>query len=129
MNKFVDGNLTVIIQDLKKLGREGGASAYLDNGDMMVLKAKYGTIRKRAFIGGKATVVDLKVDYKNILPKIKLINRNGILVAKRFRLGSSNLLKLTSSGYNRLSRKERKNRTIQKVSTPRRINVTSKNKF
>lgn len=36
MNKFVDGNLTVIIQDLKKLGREGGASAYLDNGDMMV---------------------------------------------------------------------------------------------
>lgn len=129
MNKFVDGNLTVTIQDLKKLGREGGASAFLENGDMMVLKPKYGTISKRAFIGRKAMIVDLKVDYKYILPKIRLINRNGILVAKRFHLGSSNLLKLTGSGYNRLSRKERKNRTIQKVSTPRRINITSKNKF
>ena len=36
MNKFEDlANNDVCIRDLKQLGREGGASAYLDSGEIL----------------------------------------------------------------------------------------------
>ena len=46
MNKFKEeADNDVCIRDLKQLGKEGGATAYLDNGQIVKLKAKYGTIR------------------------------------------------------------------------------------
>ena len=48
MNKFKDlADNEVCIRDLKQLGREGGASAYLETGEILVLKPKYGTISRR----------------------------------------------------------------------------------
>lgn len=47
MNKFEDlANNDVCIRDLKQLGREGGASAYLDSGEILKLKPKYGTVSR-----------------------------------------------------------------------------------
>ena len=41
MNKFEDlANNDVCIRDLTQLGREGGASAYLDSGEILTLKPK-----------------------------------------------------------------------------------------
>ena len=53
MNKFEDlANNEVCIRDLKQLGREGGASAYLDSGEIMLLKPKYGTISRKGYVAG-----------------------------------------------------------------------------
>ncbi|HEP4573332.1 MULTISPECIES: hypothetical protein [Streptococcus] len=101
MKKFVDGNMTLNIRDLKKLGREGGAVAFLEGGECMILKPKYGTITKRAFVAGEVMYVNLRVDYKKIYSSIKMINRNGILIAKKRKYGNSYSLKLTGSGYHR----------------------------
>lgn len=104
MNKFDDGKMTVTIRDLKKLGLEGGAFAYLESGEKVVLKPKYGTISKRAFIAGKMVIVDLIVEYKTIYSKIRLIDRNGILIAKKCHFGNRTELRLTGSGYHRKSK-------------------------
>lgn len=51
MNKFEDlANNDVCIRDLKQLGREGGASAYLDSGEILKLKPKYGTVSRKAYV-------------------------------------------------------------------------------
>ena len=53
MNKFKEeADNDVCIRDLKQLGKEGGATAYLDNGQIVKLKAKYGTISKKGYIAG-----------------------------------------------------------------------------
>lgn len=102
MNKFENqANTDVCIRDLKQLGREGGAKAYLDTGEMLKLKPKYGTISRRAYVAGKAMMVELKIDYKDVYPAILTIDRNGILIARRCRYGIVNRLKLTGTGYHR----------------------------
>ena len=100
MNKFEDlANNDVCIRDLKQLGREGGASAYLDSGEILKLKPKYGTVSRKAYVAGKHMYVDLKIEYKDVFSAIRTIERNGILVARRCRFGMINVLRLTGTGY------------------------------
>lgn len=74
MNKFKEStNNDVCIRDLKQLGREGGASAYLDNGDILKLKAKYGTISRKGYVGGRSMNLELKVEYKDIFYQLELL--------------------------------------------------------
>ncbi|MGT2666529.1 hypothetical protein ACVRYP_04340 [Streptococcus rifensis] len=102
MNKFKDlANNEVCIRDLKQLGREGGASAYLDSGEVMVLKPKYGTVSRKGYVAGKPMLVELKMEYKTIFSAIRTIERNGILIARRERFGLTNVLRLTGTGYHR----------------------------
>lgn len=102
MNKFEDlANNEVCIRDLKQLGREGGASAYLDSGEIMLLKPKYGTISRKGYVAGQPINVALKVEYRDVFSAIRTIERNGILIARRCRFGVTQILRLTGSGYNR----------------------------
>lgn len=102
MNKFEDlANNEVCIRDLKQLGREGGASAYLDSGEIMLLKPKYGTISRKGYVAGQPINVALKVEYRNVFSAIRTIERNGILIARRCRFGVTQILRLTGSGYHR----------------------------
>ncbi|MEK4985389.1 hypothetical protein NSQ85_10270 [Streptococcus sp. FSL L8-0526] len=102
MNKFENqANNDVCIRDLKQLGREGGAQAYLDTGEILKLKPKYGTVSRRAYVAGKAMTVELKIEYKDVYPAIRTIERNGILIARRCRYAMLNRLKLTGTGYHR----------------------------
>ncbi|CAM3192166.1 hypothetical protein [Streptococcus dysgalactiae] len=102
MNKFEElANNDVCIRDLTQLGREGGARAYLDNGEIMLLKSKYGTISRKAYVSGKAMMVELKVEYREVFSAIRIIERNGILVARRIRFGLQKRLKLTGTGFHR----------------------------
>lgn len=106
MNKFKDlADNEVCIRDLKQLGREGGASAYLETGEILVLKPKYGTISRRGYVAGKSRVVELKVEYKDIFSAIRTITRNNILIARRCRFGMTSVLRLTGTGYHRTRRK------------------------
>lgn len=102
MNKFEDlANNEVCIRDLKQLGREGGASAYLDSGEIMLLKPKYGTISRKGYVAGQPINVALKVEYRDVFSAIRTIERNGILIARRCRFGVTQILRLTGSGYHR----------------------------
>lgn len=102
MNKFEDiANNHVCIRDLKQLGREGGAYAYLDSGDIMVLRPKYGTITRKGYVAGNPMNVELKVEYKDVFSAIRTIDRNRILIAKRYRSQETTVLRLTGYGYHR----------------------------
>lgn len=102
MNKFEDlANNEVCIRDLKQLGREGGATAYLDTNEIMILKPKYGTVSRKGYVSGKPMTIELIVEYKDIFSAIRTINRNGILIAKRYDLGFKTVLKLTGTGFHR----------------------------
>lgn len=102
MNKFEDlANNEVCIRDLKQLGREGGASAYLDSGEIMLLQPKYGTISRKGYVAGQPINVALKVEYRDVFSAIRTIERNGILIARRCRFGVTQILRLTGSGYHR----------------------------
>ncbi|MFS1664320.1 hypothetical protein [Streptococcus sp. zg-JUN1979] len=91
----------VCIRDLKQLGREGGAFAYLETGELIKLEPKYGIAKKRGYIRGVAVELRLKFEYKKVYDAIKRIDRNGILIARRQRFGSSTRLTLTGKGYHR----------------------------
>lgn len=107
MNKFEDlANNNVCIRDLTQLGREGGASAYLDSGEILTLKPKYGTLKRKGYVAGKPMTVELKVEYKDVFSAIRTIERNGILVARRCRFGLTNVLKLTGTGYHRTRKRQ-----------------------
>lgn len=102
MNKFEDqANNQVCIRDLKQLGREGGATAYLDNGEILKLKPKYGTVSRKGYVAGRSMWVDLKMEYKDFFSAIRTIERNGILIARRKRLGMTQVLTLTGTGFHR----------------------------
>lgn len=102
MNKFEDlANNEVCIRDLKQLGREGGASAYLDSGEILKLKPKYGTVTRKGYIAGKSMSVELKIEYKDVFYAIRTIERNGILIARRCRFGMTHVLRLTGTGFHR----------------------------
>ncbi|BCP62919.1 hypothetical protein SUT380_21070 (plasmid) [Streptococcus parasuis] len=102
MNKFKNiANNNVCIRDLKQLGREGGAIAYLESGDIMVLKPKYGTISKKGYCSGQVVNVEVKYEYNKIFCEIRSIERNGILIARRCRFGIYKILKLTGYGFHR----------------------------
>lgn len=102
MNKFKEeADNDVCIRDLKQLGKEGGATAYLDNGQIVKLKAKYGTISKKGYIAGRPMKLELKVEYKDIFISIRTIERHGVLIARRCRYGSKKVLKLTGRGFHR----------------------------
>jgi len=64
-----------------------------------------GTISRRGYVAGKSTVVELKVEYKDIFSAIRTITRNNILIARRCRFGMTSVLRLTGTGYHRTRRK------------------------
>lgn len=109
MDEIKDGT-EVCIRDLKKLGLYGGCTAILDDGQVVSLKAKYGTIEHQAIIAGQSVLVDLKVNYKSIYKQIRVIKRKKTIIARKIRLDKQVILKLTGKGYHRtFQRKDREN--------------------
>lgn len=105
MVKFEEFESDVRIRDLKKLGREGGAIALLETGESMSLKAKHGTIKKKGYIAGELRDVEVVINYRRVFSAIRIIERNGILVAKKYRTGKGDFLKLTGRGYHRTDKR------------------------
>lgn len=92
----------VTLSDLRQLGKEGGVTARLDNGDELNLRPRFGTVKRQGYVNGILQPVDIRQDYVAIYAHIRTIKRGDILVARREKQGKKFILKLTGKGYHRL---------------------------
>lgn len=91
----------VTISDLKTLGLHGNVTAYLETGETLFLRAKYGIIKRQAIVNGRRQVVDVVVPYADIYKKIRTISRKHLLIARKARRLGRPILILTGKGYHR----------------------------
>lgn len=91
----------VNLKDLRELGRLGGATARLVDGQEMILEENYGLIRRTGIISGKIKQVETIERYVNIYPNIRTIKWNNLIIARRVVRGGKSILELTGKGYKR----------------------------
>lgn len=91
----------VTIKDLRILGKQGGATAYLTNGQEMILDRSYGLIRRQGIVFGELQTVEMIEQYTAIYAKIRTIKRDDIVIARRVQRGNKSILLFTGKGYTR----------------------------
>ena len=91
----------VTLNDLRELGRLGGATALLIDGTEMILSENYGLIRRQAVIFGKIETVETIERYIKVYRNIRTIKWNNILIARRVTKEGKSILLLTGKGYTR----------------------------
>lgn len=91
----------VKLQDLRELGRLGGATALLNDGTEMILTEKYGLIRREGVVFGKLQTVEVIERYVAIYPKIRTIKWNNLIIARKVNRNGNSILELTGIGYKR----------------------------
>ncbi|MDN5016695.1 hypothetical protein PCY10_03870 [Streptococcus sp. SI1] len=101
MNQIKISSSEVTLTDLRRLGREGDATARLENGEEVKLTSKHGLISRKGYINGKLELVEMVVDYASIYQTIRTIKRRNVLVARRIKRGKKSILQLTGKGYHR----------------------------
>lgn len=89
------------VNDLKKLGKEGGTTARLETGEEVTLRKNYGTIIKQAIVNGQRMEVDVMITYSELYKQIRTLKRHDLLIARRMKIGHKKLLQLTGIGYHR----------------------------
>ena len=101
MNQIKISSSEVTLTDLRRLGREGDATARLDTGEEVKLTSKYGLIPRKGYINGKLELEEMIVENASINQAIRTIKRGNILVARRIKRGKKSVLQLTGKGYHR----------------------------
>lgn len=91
----------VNLKDLRELGRLGGATARLIDGQEMILEENYGLIRRTGIVLGKVKPVETIERYVNVYQNIRTIKWNNLIVARRVVRGGKSILELTGKGYKR----------------------------
>lgn len=91
----------VNLKDLRELGRLGGATARLVDGQEMILEENYGLIRRTGIVLGKVKPVEIIERYVNVYPNIRTIKWNNLIIARRVVRGGKSILELTGKGYKR----------------------------
>lgn len=91
----------VNLKDLRELGRLGGATARLVDGQEMILEENYGLIRRTGIVLGKVKPVETIERYVNVYPNIRTIKWNNLIIARRVVRGGKSILELTGKGYKR----------------------------
>ncbi|MDW8576158.1 hypothetical protein Q7V23_03610 [Streptococcus suis] len=104
-NRF---NTEMTISDLKNLGKEGGATALLETGEILYLRPRYATAKRPILINGREAVGDVIVYYGAVFDKIRTVKRDNVLVARRIKIGASTKLQLTGQGYTRPGEQRKK---------------------
>ncbi|MGT2906534.1 hypothetical protein [Streptococcus dentiloxodontae] len=94
----------VTISDLKQLGRTGNATAHLDTGETLYLKAKHGTVQRKGVLEGKVKLLEVVMPYDKVYRHIRTIQRDHVLIARRIKCLGEPYLQLTGRGYHRQSR-------------------------
>lgn len=89
----------ITIEDLRKLGRQGGATVRLyDGSDYTITPFEARANQKvKAIIGGKQCLVIQEKSFTEIISEIRTIKRNGQIVARR----KNGSLLITGRGYQR----------------------------
>lgn len=91
----------VNLKDLRELGKLGGATARLIDGQEMILEEDYGLIRRTGIVLGKVKPVETIEQYVRVYPNIRTIKWNNLIVARRVVRGGKSILELTGKGYKR----------------------------
>ena len=91
----------VNLKDLRELGKLGGATARLIDGQEMILEENYGLIRRTGIVLGKVKPVETIERYVRVYPNIRTIKWNNLIVARRVVRGGKSILELTGKGYKR----------------------------
>ena len=76
---------TVRLRDLKNLGKQGGATARLENGTDLILKPGYAVKQARGYVDGVLRDVEFHLPYKKVYNQIRTIKKGGHLVARKVR--------------------------------------------
>ena len=82
----------VNLKDLRELGRLGGATARLVDGQEMILEENYGLIRRTGIVLGKVKQVETIERYVNVYPNIRTIKWNNLIIARRVVRGGKSIL-------------------------------------
>lgn len=101
MNGIKKTDTEVTVSDLKTLGRQGGVTARLDSGEVVELKAKYATRKRRAIVAGQESEVEMITYYPDIYQQIRTVKRRNILIARKVKQNHTTILQLTGKGYHR----------------------------
>lgn len=96
---MTDEKQTVRLRDLRNLGKQGGATARLDDGTDIILKPDYAVKQARGYVDGVLRDVEFHLRYKSIYDRIRTIKRDGHIVARKVRSSSKVELRLTGKGY------------------------------
>ena len=91
----------VNLKDLRELGKLGGATARLIDGQEMILEENYGLIRRTGIVLGKVKPVETIERYVSIYSSIRTIKCNNLIIARRVVRGGKSILELTGNGYKR----------------------------
>ena len=63
---MIDETQTVHLRDLRNLGKQGGATARLDDGTDLILKPNYAVKQARGYVDGVLRDVEFHLAYKSI---------------------------------------------------------------
>lgn len=89
----------VTLRDLKKLGKNGGATARLEDGTELILKQDYAIKKAKGYVDGTLKDVEFHLIYNAIYKQIRTIKKDNFLVARKVRSPSGFELRLTNKGY------------------------------
>ena len=92
---------TVRLRDLKNLGKQGGATARLEDGTDLILKPDYAVKQARGYVDGVLKDVEFHLPYKKVYDQIRTIKRDAQVIARKVKTPSGMELRLTGRGYNR----------------------------
>lgn len=77
--------ITVRLRDLKNLGKQGGATARLEDGTDLILKPDYAVKQARGYVDGILRDVEFHLPYKKVYDQIRTIKKGSHIVARKVR--------------------------------------------
>lgn len=98
---MIDETKTVRLKDLRMLGKQGGATARLDNGSDVFIKDGYVSKIVKGYVDGILKDVELRFSYNKVYEDIRTIKKDGFLVARKVKTIEGYQLQLTGKGYHR----------------------------
>ena len=120
-------NVILTLSDLRRLGRQGGATLILDDGRQAIVKAKFALIVHKKWQEGHLVEEKEVVSFHTIYPAIMLVKRKHFVIARRVRRKKQQSRTLTGQGYHRPSTSKNKRSTQREESSTR--NLTIKRSF
>lgn len=114
--EFVMSNLLKVsdkpiltLSDLRLLGRQGEAIAYLDDGRQAIIKPKFAVVQQKRAVNGKIIVIGEDIlRFHEMYSAIISIKRKHFIIAERIKRSGENVLALTGKGYHRKKDKVKK---------------------
>lgn len=97
------------LSDLRRLGHQGEAIAYLDDGRQAIIKPRFAVVQQKRAVNGKIIVIGEDIlHFHEMYSAIISIKRKHFNIAERIKRNGENVLVLTGKGYHRKKDKGKK---------------------